>query len=57
MQVEPAAQSANSVIINDCNLSIVNPELLLDIHKEKPTTSLSTNDIITAHKKTMETCK
>jgi hypothetical protein len=57
MTVEPAAQSANSVVINDCNLSITNPELLQEIHGQTPTTSLSANDIITAHKKTMEVCK
>ena len=57
MSIEPAVQSANSVVINDCNLSITNPELLQKIHGQTPTISLSANDIITAHKKTMETCK
>jgi hypothetical protein len=57
MAVEPAAQSANSVTTNDCNLSITNPELLQKIHGNISTTSLSANDIITAHKKTMEACK
>ncbi len=57
MTVEPAAQSANSVVIDDCNLSITNPQLLQKIHWQSPTISLSANDIITAHKKTMEICK
>ncbi len=58
MQVEPATQSANSVMFgNDCNLSITNAELLQKIHGHTPTVSLSANDIITAHKKTMEACK
>jgi hypothetical protein len=57
MAVKPAVQSANSVVVNDCNLSITNAGLLEKIHGHTPATSLSANDIITAHTKTMEVCE
>jgi hypothetical protein len=46
-------QSANSVSFNDCNLRITNAQLLEKIHGHNPETSLSANDILTAHKRTV----